>query len=85
MVDQEYLKTAAEDLIFSFINFQALDWLKTYYWEPQRKAIPNIKKEVKVKLREMASYLNAKQTQSEDPSLTKRKCEYYFFAVVVFY
>lgn len=86
VVDQEYLKTAAEDFIFSLIldNFQALDWLKAYYWEPQRKAIPNIRKEVKLKLREMASYLNAQQTQNEDPSLTKSKCEYYFFVVVVY-
>ncbi|CAI9784691.1 unnamed protein product [Fraxinus pennsylvanica] len=45
---------------------KALDWLKSYYWEPQEKAIPvnqtaNRRKEIKCRLRELAVSLKAKQ------------------------
>ncbi|KAK9274267.1 hypothetical protein L1049_019081 [Liquidambar formosana] len=50
-------------------SIQALDWLKSYYWEPQKKAIPfrrdgtaHIRKEIKSKLRELAFCLKAKQS-----------------------
>ncbi|KAF7822193.1 pre-rRNA-processing protein las1 isoform X2 [Senna tora] len=62
-------------------SVKALDWLKSYYWEPQSKAIPfqgdgnaKIRKEIKSKLRELAFYMKSNQSpQSCSPSL-KRKC-----------
>ncbi|XP_027940287.1 uncharacterized protein LOC114194332 isoform X1 [Vigna unguiculata] len=45
-------------------SVKALDWLKSYYWEPQSKAIPfqsegitKVKKEIKSKIRELAIFL----------------------------
>ncbi|CAJ1971249.1 unnamed protein product [Sphenostylis stenocarpa] len=45
-------------------SVKALDWLKSYYWEPQSKAIPfqgegitKVKKEIKSKIRELAVIL----------------------------
>ncbi|XVF13680.1 hypothetical protein REPUB_Repub08aG0228700 [Reevesia pubescens] len=50
----------------------ALNWLKSYYWEPQKKQIPfqrdgvvNIRREIKSKLRELAFCIKIKQ----DPEL----------------
>ncbi|KAJ8532648.1 hypothetical protein K7X08_012571 [Anisodus acutangulus] len=48
---------------------KALDWLKSYYWEPQKNVIrrdstANLRKEIKHKLLEMAFCLKVKQTNS---------------------
>ncbi|KAG8375254.1 hypothetical protein BUALT_Bualt10G0081200 [Buddleja alternifolia] len=60
---------------------KALDWLISYYWEPQEKAIPsqnnqtaNIRKEIKRKLREAALCLKARQTAKSSSSHVKEKC-----------
>ncbi|KAJ8751341.1 hypothetical protein K2173_016529 [Erythroxylum novogranatense] len=57
---------------------KALHWLKSYYWEPQRKQIPssrdetaNIKAEIKSKLLELVSSLKVKQ--SPQPGLPSVK------------
>ncbi|CAN4096928.1 unnamed protein product [Withania somnifera] len=55
---------------------KALDWLKSYYWEPQKNAIrrdstASLRKEIKRKLLEMAFCLKVKQTNSS-PSPEKR-------------
>ncbi|XP_077241571.1 las1-like family protein [Tasmannia lanceolata] len=52
-------------------SMKALDWLKSYYWEPQRNSIPNIQKEVKSRMHELALYLHAKQAQRADSSQIK--------------
>ncbi|KAI9114214.1 hypothetical protein K1719_014864 [Acacia pycnantha] len=54
---------------------KALDWLKSYYWEPQIKAIPfegdvnaKARKKIKSKLRELSSCLKCNQSpQSNSP------------------
>ncbi|XP_054817622.1 protein LAS1-like [Prosopis cineraria] len=47
-------------------SVKALDWLKSYYWEPQSKAIPferdgnaKVRKKIKSKLRELSFCLKA--------------------------
>ncbi|OMO77381.1 Las1-like protein [Corchorus capsularis] len=47
----------------------ALNWLKSYYWEPQKKQIPlqidgavNVRREIKSKLRELAFCIKIKQS-----------------------
>ncbi|OMO93376.1 Las1-like protein [Corchorus olitorius] len=47
----------------------ALNWLKSYYWEPQKKQIPlerdgavNLRREIKSKLRELAFCIKIKQS-----------------------
>ncbi|KAL8189209.1 hypothetical protein R6Q57_028775 [Mikania cordata] len=59
---------------------KALDWLKTYYWEPQKMAIlyPGDRtfifgKKVKSKIRELAFVLDVKQATSSDSPVPKRK------------
>ncbi|KAI7749959.1 hypothetical protein M8C21_017174 [Ambrosia artemisiifolia] len=59
---------------------KALDWLKAYYWEPQKMAIPyasdrtaNFGKEIKSKIRELAFSLDIKQATSPDSPVVKRK------------
>ncbi|KAF3453170.1 hypothetical protein FNV43_RR03607 [Rhamnella rubrinervis] len=53
---------------------KALDWLKVYYWEPQKKEIPfQGRKEIKGKLKELAFCLKAKQHPQSGSSLTKGK------------
>ncbi|KAF8009288.1 hypothetical protein BT93_J0322 [Corymbia citriodora subsp. variegata] len=60
-------------------SLQALSWLKSYYWEPQKKAMPckrhgglRARKEVKSKLRELAIYLRNKHSPPS-ASLVKEK------------
>ncbi|KAI3990042.1 hypothetical protein MKX01_013528 [Papaver californicum] len=55
-------------------SVKALDWLKSYYWEPQKNSLPfnmdgssNIKEEIKSILHELAFHLTTKQG-SEPPS-----------------
>ncbi|KAH7542173.1 hypothetical protein FEM48_Zijuj02G0045100 [Ziziphus jujuba var. spinosa] len=61
-------------------SVKALDWLKVYYWEPQKKAIPlqgdgtaNIRKGIKNKLHELAFCLKAKQHLHSGSSSEKGK------------
>ncbi|KAI3882362.1 hypothetical protein MKX03_028062 [Papaver bracteatum] len=60
--------------IVRLASVKALDWLKSYYWEPQKNSLPfntygstNIKEEIKSRLHELASHLTTKQG-SEPPS-----------------
>ncbi|KAL3718560.1 hypothetical protein ACJRO7_003654 [Eucalyptus globulus] len=60
-------------------SLQALSWLKSYYWEPQKKAMPckrfgsiRARKEVKSKLRELTIYLRNKHGPPST-SLVKEK------------
>ncbi|XP_062029792.1 protein LAS1 isoform X2 [Rosa rugosa] len=64
-------------------SIKALDWLKYYYWEPQKNAIPfqgtgsaNIRNEIKSKFRELASCLRAKMTPHLRSSQVKEKRGY---------
>ncbi|KAF9675642.1 hypothetical protein SADUNF_Sadunf09G0053400 [Salix dunnii] len=59
---------------------KAIDWLKTYYWEPQTKQIPfqrdgsaNIRKEINSKLHELASCLKVKKSTQPGSSAIKAK------------
>ncbi|KAG7947787.1 hypothetical protein I3843_14G112100 [Carya illinoinensis] len=62
-------------------SVKALDWLKSYYWEPQKKAIPfqgagttSIREEIKFKLSELALSLKFKQGPScASPKGKRRK------------
>ncbi|XP_065626870.1 pre-rRNA-processing protein las1 isoform X2 [Quercus suber] len=61
-------------------SLKALDWLISYYWEPQKKAIPfqggstaSIRKEIKFKVHELASCLQVDQSPLPDPSVVKGK------------
>ncbi|CAL5428169.1 unnamed protein product [Camellia sinensis] len=62
------------------ILHEALDWLKSYYWEPQKKAIPyqsdgigSLRKEIKYRLCELAFWLKIKHTKGSSSSLAKGK------------
>ncbi|CAK7330697.1 unnamed protein product [Dovyalis caffra] len=59
---------------------KAIDWLKSYYWEPQTKQIPfqrdgtaSIRKEIKSKLRELAFCLKVKKSPQSGSSSIKAK------------
>ncbi|RDY08642.1 Ribosomal biogenesis protein LAS1L [Mucuna pruriens] len=61
-------------------SVKALDWLKSYYWEPQSKAIPfqgegieKFKKEIKSKIRELAICLKVNGSAQSSSSLLKGK------------
>ncbi|XP_061372567.1 uncharacterized protein LOC133315037 isoform X2 [Gastrolobium bilobum] len=61
-------------------SIKALDWLKSYYWEPQSKAIPfqgegnaTVKKEIKSKIRELAICLKVNGNPQSSTSLHKGK------------
>ncbi|GAA0147339.1 hypothetical protein LIER_07063 [Lithospermum erythrorhizon] len=58
---------------------KALDWLKSYYWQPQKSSFfvgsdvtTNLRKEIKQKLLELASSLNVNRS-TQSSSLLKRK------------
>ncbi|KAL1323896.1 hypothetical protein AAHE18_13G049500 [Arachis hypogaea] len=60
-------------------SVKALDWLKSYYWEPQSKEIPfqgvgnaKVKKEIKSKIRELAICLKDNGSSHSSTSLGKR-------------
>lgn len=74
--------------------FQALCWLKSYYWEPQEKAIPfqgdistSIRKEIKSKLRGLAFNLEMKQNPQLESAVVKPKRMYLIspFLMTTFY
>ncbi|CAN0905330.1 Ribosomal biogenesis protein LAS1L [Linum grandiflorum] len=58
---------------------KAIDWLKRYYWEPQAVQIPsqrdgaNIRKEITLKLRELAACLKVKHNPQTCSSVSKGK------------
>ncbi|KAK7372737.1 hypothetical protein VNO80_06124 [Phaseolus coccineus] len=61
-------------------SVKALDWLKSYYWEPQSKAIPfqgegitKVKKEIKSKIRELAIFLKVNGSVRSSSSQLKGK------------
>ncbi|KAL7159682.1 hypothetical protein ABFS83_01G044500 [Erythranthe nasuta] len=58
-------------IVVRLASQKAIDWLISYYWEPQEKEIPlqtnqtsNLRKEIKRRLREVSLCLKAKQTAS---------------------
>ncbi|XP_010519821.1 PREDICTED: pre-rRNA-processing protein las1 [Tarenaya hassleriana] len=60
---------------------EALEWLKSYYWEPQKNQIPfkkddaaNIRREIKSKLRKLSLCLQLRQNPQVDSALVKEKC-----------
>ncbi|XP_052181326.1 pre-rRNA-processing protein las1-like isoform X2 [Diospyros lotus] len=62
-------------------SIKALDWLKSYYWEPQQKAIrfqshatASLRKEIKAAFCQLAFYLKVKQDTGSSSSLAKEKC-----------
>ncbi|KAI8525985.1 hypothetical protein RHMOL_Rhmol13G0273200 [Rhododendron molle] len=62
------------------VMVRALDWLKSYYWEPQKTSIPshrdgtaNLRKEIKSRLFELAIGLKIKQATRSNSSLAKEK------------
>lgn len=64
-------------------SYLAIHWLKSYYWEPQTEQIPfqrdgtaEIRKEIKSKLRELASCLKVRQNSLPGSSLIKGKREF---------
>lgn len=57
-------------------QFQALEWLKSSYWDPQRNLVPNVREDTESTMREMAFCLNAENIRQLDSSQTKRKREY---------
>lgn len=64
-------------------SIKALDWLKYYYWEPQKNAIPfqgtgsaDIRNEIKSKFRELAVCLRVKMTPHSRSSQVKEKRGY---------
>ncbi|KAL5708427.1 hypothetical protein ACHQM5_019223 [Ranunculus cassubicifolius] len=66
--------------LVSEASVKALDWIKSYYWEPQKKAIPIQKDTVEVvrkrmitKLSELASHLDAQQDSQLGSLPVKRK------------
>ncbi|XP_068487396.1 uncharacterized protein [Phaseolus vulgaris] len=61
-------------------SVKALDWLKSYYWEPQSKAIPfqgegitKVKKEIESKIRELAIFLKVNGSVQSSSSQLKGK------------
>ncbi|XP_050377091.1 uncharacterized protein LOC126794421 [Argentina anserina] len=64
-------------------SMKALDWLKYYYWEPQKNAIPfqssgsaSIRNEIKSKFHELAFFLRVKTTPHSCSSQVKEKRGY---------
>lgn len=71
------------DLLF---KMQAIDWLISYYWEPQEKVIPNqniqkenLEKKIKHRLQKVALCQKAKIAVRASNSSPKGKCELNFF------
>uniref|UniRef100_A0A1D1ZK34 Ribosomal biogenesis protein LAS1L n=2 Tax=Anthurium amnicola TaxID=1678845 RepID=A0A1D1ZK34_9ARAE len=40
---------------------KALDWLKSHYWEPQRRAIPDVRQEIRSRLHQMIYHMKTTQ------------------------
>ncbi|CAI9102892.1 OLC1v1001259C1 [Oldenlandia corymbosa var. corymbosa] len=61
-------------------SVKAVDWLKAYYWEPQKNAIPNLgdtatnrRSEIKHKLLELAFCLKTRRDSRSDSTIVKGK------------
>ncbi|KAJ0260835.1 hypothetical protein HA466_0040790 [Hirschfeldia incana] len=70
-------------LVLRDASYEALEWLKSFYWEPQKAQIPlkrdgtaSIRREVKTKLRKLSLCFQLKQNPQYDSPLVKEKCSY---------
>ncbi|CAL5428179.1 unnamed protein product [Camellia sinensis] len=79
-VSKRRKRIADKDQSRNFGTSGALDWLKSYYWELQKKAIPfqsdgigSLRKEIKYRLCELAFWLKIKHTKGSSSSLAKGK------------
>ncbi|KAJ0260834.1 Las1-like family protein [Hirschfeldia incana] len=70
-------------LVLRDASYEALEWLKSFYWEPQKAQIPlkrdgtaSIRREVKTKLRKLSVCFQLKQNPQYDSPLVKEKCSY---------
>ncbi|CAH8303459.1 unnamed protein product [Eruca vesicaria subsp. sativa] len=68
-------------LVLRDASYEALEWLKSFYWEPQKAQIPlkrdgtaSIRREVKTKLRKLSLCFQIKQDPQYDSPLVKEKC-----------
>ncbi|KAK1293551.1 hypothetical protein QJS10_CPB17g01667 [Acorus calamus] len=52
-------------------SMKALDWLKSHYWEPQKKAIPNVRDEMKSRMHELILCIKSKQISRLSPAQSK--------------
>ena len=78
---QLYLQIFRLSGLICWCDVQALDWLKSYYWDPQTIAIPsnqtvNVKKEIKSLLRELLLSCNVKQSPGSNSTMDKEKRAY---------
>ncbi|KAG2334238.1 hypothetical protein Bca52824_005418 [Brassica carinata] len=69
-------------LVLRDASYEALEWLKSFYWEPQKAQIPlkrdgtaSIRREVKTKLRKLSVCFQLKQNPQYDSPLVKEKCK----------
>ncbi|KAF8118180.1 hypothetical protein N665_0006s0173 [Sinapis alba] len=70
-------------LVLRDASYEALEWLKSFYWVPQKQQIPlkrdgtaTIKREVKTKLRKLSLCFQLKQNPQYDSPLVKEKCSH---------
>ncbi|KAK1281409.1 hypothetical protein QJS04_geneDACA015022 [Acorus gramineus] len=52
-------------------SMKALDWLKSHYWEPQKKAIPNVRDEMKSRMHELIQCIKSKRISRLSPAQSK--------------
>ncbi|XP_078438310.1 las1-like family protein isoform X2 [Wolffia australiana] len=56
-------------------SVKALDWLKSHYWEPQRRAIPDIRRQVRRRIRQMSCIMKDKSSEKRNVHQIKEKGE----------
>ncbi|URD77505.1 Las1-like [Musa troglodytarum] len=56
-----------------FASLKALDWLKLNYWEPQKDAIPDVRKEIRSRLLEMTYLLKTKNSHKSSSNMKHRR------------
>ncbi|CAN6974399.1 unnamed protein product, partial [Brassica oleracea var. botrytis] len=68
-------------LVLRDASYEALEWLKSFYWVPQKAQIPlkrdgtaSMRREVKSKLRKLSFCFQLKQNPQYDSPLVKEKC-----------
>ncbi|XP_064946719.1 uncharacterized protein LOC135584381 isoform X2 [Musa acuminata AAA Group] len=54
-------------------SLKALDWLKHNYWEPQKDAIPDVRKEIRSRLLEMTYLLKTKNSHKSSSNMKQRR------------
>ncbi|CAA6654447.1 unnamed protein product [Spirodela intermedia] len=54
-------------------SIRALDWLKSHYWEPQSRAIPDVRKQIRMRLHQMSNSMKAKQADNKNRSQIKER------------